>query len=106
MDAYILTARLFKGEELTPDEKAFLRKRNAKYETVRYLYLEKMKGAGLTDFHFTPGDDFINTPTIDIVNALLDMRNAPSTPLDFGDLSWKKAGPPETGRKKSKLTNE
>lgn len=107
MDNHLLTTiRLLAGdEEVTQEEKLELRLRSGKYNLVRFLYTEKMKGTGLVDFHFSPGDNFMETPTIDIVNSLLDMneqmKNA--VPLDFGDLSLRKSDPPHTGRQKTTL---
>ena len=104
-DIYELAAKQLIGEELSVEEKTRLQKRNSKYELVRFLYLEKMKGLGLTNFHFTPGDGFETTPTIDIVNTLVNsmediIKNA--TPLDFGDLRWVH-NPPNTERTKTTL---
>jgi hypothetical protein len=79
------------GEELTDDEKKYVRERNAKYELVRYVYMEKMKhdGLGLTNFQFTPGDSFMDTPIIDIVNDLLKIneviKNGNYEVVDFDD---------------------
>jgi hypothetical protein len=74
--AFELTMKAIGGEELTDDEAKYLRLRNAKYELVRYVYMEKMEheGSKLTDFHFTPGDSFVDTPIIDIVNSLLKIN--------------------------------
>jgi hypothetical protein len=106
--AFELTMKAFSGEELTDDEKRYLRERNAKYELVRYVYMEKMKhdGSGLTQFHFTPGDNFIDTPVIDIVNGLLkvneSIKNGDYEVLDFGDSNWKH-NPPHSGKEKTEL---
>lgn len=107
-DIYELAIKSLVGEELTNEEKLRLQRRNAKYELVRFLYIEKMKETGLKDFHFTPGDSFEDTPTIDIVNSLIaiseELKNA--TPLDFGDSHWvdnKYGQPPNTGRVKTAL---
>jgi len=106
--AFELTMKAFSGEQLTDDESKYLRARNAKYEIVRYVYMEKMKheGSGLTQFHFTPGDNFIDTPVIDIVNGLLKLNQAIKDgnvkSLDFGDGSWEH-NPPHTGREKTEL---
>ena len=74
--AFELTMKAMSGKELTEDEKNYVRLRNAKYEIVRYVYMEKMEheGSKLTDFHFTPGDSFVDTPIIDIVNSLLKIN--------------------------------
>ena len=106
--AYELTMKAFSGEQLTDDESKYLRARNAKYEIVRYVYMEKMKhdGSGVTQFHFTPGDSFIDTPVIDIVNELLKVNQAIKDgkvkPIDFGD-SNRKHNPPHSGKEKTEL---
>ena len=106
--AFELTMKAFGGEQLTEDENKYLRLRNAKYEIVRYVYMEKMEheGSKLTDFHFTPGDSFVDTPIIDIVNSLLkikeNIKDGKVTPLDFGDLNWRD-NPPHSGKEKTTL---
>jgi hypothetical protein len=70
--------------------------------------MEKMEheGSKLTDFHFTPGDSFVDTPIIDIVNSLLkikeNIKDGKVTPLDFGDLNWRD-NPPHSGKEKTTL---
>lgn len=106
--AFELTMKSLSGEELTDDEKKYLHQRNAKYELVRYVYIEKMKhkGSGLTNFQFTPGDSFMDTPIIDIVNDLLKfseaIENGDYEVADFGD-SNRKHNPPHTGKEKTTL---
>jgi hypothetical protein len=101
--AFELTMKSISGEELTDDEKKYVRERNAKYELVRYVYMEKMKheGSGVTQFHFTPGESFMDTPIIDIVNSLLKInhgiKEGKVTPRDFGDLNWI-YNPPHSGK--------
>ena len=105
-----LTMKAFSGEQLTEDESKYLRARNAKYEFVRYVYMEKMKheGSGLTNFQFTPGESFMDTPIIDIVNDLMKFNEAIKDgkvkPLDFGDLRWRDA-PPHSGKTKRTLVD-
>ncbi len=106
--AFELTMRSLSGEELTDDEKKYVQERNAKYELVRYVYMEKMKhdGLDLQNFQFSPGESFMETPIVDIVNELLKMneaiKNGDYEVLDFGDSSWVH-NPPKTGREKTKL---
>ena len=106
--AFELTMKAMSDKELTEDENKYLRLRNAKYEIVRYVYMEKMEheGSKLTDFHFTPGDSFVDTPIIDIVNGLLkineNIKDGKVTPLDFGDLNWRD-NPPHYGKEKTTL---
>lgn len=107
--AYELTMKAFSGEQLTDDESKYLRARNAKYELVRYVYIEKMKheGSELKQFHFTPGESFMDTPIIDIVNDLMKfneaIKNGKVKPLNFGDLSLVKHNPPHSGKEKTEL---
>ena len=106
--ALTIAMKAMSGRELADDEAKYLRERNAKYELVRYVYMEKMKheGSGLINFHFTPGDSFVDTPIIDIVNSLLkineNIKDGKVTPLDFGDLDWRD-NPPHSGKEKTTL---
>ena len=106
--ALTIAMKAMSGRELADDEAKYLRERNAKYELIRYVYMEKMKheGSGLTNFHFTPGESFMDTPIIDIVNDLLKFNRAIEdgkvTPLDFGDLNWRD-NPPRSGKEKTTL---
>ena len=103
-----LTMKAFSGEELTDDEKKYLHQRNAKYELVRYVYMEKMKheGSEIKQFHFSPGDNFMYTPILDIVNELMRfneaIKNGDYEVADFGD-SNRKHNPPNTGQEKTTL---
>jgi hypothetical protein len=103
--AFELAMKSISGEELTDDEKKYVRERNAKYELVRYVYMEKMKheGSGVTQFHFTPGESFMETPVIDIVNDLMKINESIKNG-DFEIVDWDEVdGPPHTGREKTKL---
>jgi hypothetical protein len=103
-----LTMKAFSGEQLTDDENKYLRARNAKYELVRYVYIEKMKheGLSLTNFQFSPGDSFMETPIFDIVNGLIkvneSIKNGDYEVVDFGD-SNRKHNPPHSGKEKTTL---
>ncbi len=113
--AFELTMKAVSGEELTDDEKNYVRQRNAKYELVRYVYMEKMKHEGLelVNFHFTPGDSFVDTPIIDIVNNLLEFNQAIKdgkvTKVNFDDLEFVDLdddalhNPPHSGKEKTTL---
>lgn len=104
-----LTLRSVIGEQLTDDEKRYVHERTAKYELVRYLYTEKMRhdGVDLKNFHFTPGDGFMDVPIYNIVNGLLEVnkaiKNGDYEVLDFGDSSLVKSNPPYTGKEKTDL---
>jgi hypothetical protein len=79
--AFEITTDLLMGKEVSDEDKLWLQKRNAKYEIVRVLYMEKMNamnadGMKLTNFQFTPGDSFAETPTIDVLNELLKLNEA------------------------------
>ena len=106
--AFDLTMKALMGEQLTDEEKLYLQKRDAKYKLVQYVYMEKMNhdGAGLTQFEFTPGESFMDTPIVDIVNGLLkldqDIKDGKYTPQVFGD-SNRMSNPPKTGRVKTNL---
>jgi hypothetical protein len=108
--AYELTMKMFSGEQLTDDESKYLHNRNAKYELVRYVYMEKMRhdGVDLLNFQFSPGDSFMDTPIIDIVNGLLEVneaiKNGDYEVLEFGDgTELRKSNPPHTGKEKTTL---
>jgi hypothetical protein len=96
MDIYELSAKMIIGDELTVDEKLQIQRYKTKYELVRLLYMEK-KNAGsskVSQFHFTPGNKFIDIPTIDIVNELVKC---------FENIENNIHNPPETGMKKRTL---
>jgi hypothetical protein len=105
-----LTMKSLSGEELTDDEKKYVRERNAKYELIRHVYIEKMRhdGVDLKNFHFTPGEGFMDVPIYDIVNGLLEVnkaiKNGDYEVLDFGDgTELRKSNPPHTGKEKTTL---
>lgn len=110
--AFELTTKALVGEELSDEEKKYLRERNARYELVRYIYTEKInsgegfrgEGHKLINFQFTPGESFDKTPIFDIVDSLLkvnkELKNA--EPMTFGD-SNKYGNPPHTGMAKRTL---
>jgi hypothetical protein len=119
-DIYILSAKAMIGEDLTDDEKKTLHDYNTKYKLVRYLVMEhrKLQGFELVDFQFTPGDTFLKTSALDVANAIIESLSAPSTPLDFGDGTFKFdddgnpipqrgvfGNPPHTGKTKRALVN-
>ena len=84
-------ARFVSGEEIPEEEKLKIRARNVKYELVRYLVMEKgmnVNGVNfqLKNFHFTPGHDFMEIPTIDIVNSILNIDIDDSGIVDPPDL--------------------
>ena len=76
--AFEININLLMGKDVSDEDKLWLQKRNAKYEIVRVLYMEKMKADGieLKNFQFTPGDKFAETPTIDVLNDLLKFNGA------------------------------
>ena len=103
-----LTVKSLLSEQLTDDEKKYLHNRNAKYELVRYVYMEKMKheGSEIKQFHFSPSDNFMDTPIIDIVNDLMKfneaIKNGDYEVADFGD-SNREHNPPHSGKEKTTL---
>jgi hypothetical protein len=104
--AFRLTMKAVSGKELTDDEKNYVSQRNAKYELVRYVYIEKMthEGSKMVNFQFAPGESFMDTPVIDIVNNLLEFNKAIKegkvTRLDFGDALHNL---PHSGKEKTTL---
>lgn len=106
-----LTSKQLIGEPLSDEEKKLIRDYDARYRIVQFLYLDKvnsgLKKPRVTQFHFTPGDKFMETPIIDIVNELMKIQKAVDDgkikPLDFGDSSHWVDNPPRTGMKKKTL---
>jgi hypothetical protein len=100
MDIYELSAKMILGDELSVDEKVRVQKYNAKYELVRFLYMEKMNAGSskVSQFYFTPGNKFIDIPTIDIVNELVKCFEG----IDDGRYS-REHNPTETGLQKRTL---
>lgn len=95
-------------EQLSSEETGKLKKRQIKYELIRFLYMEKMKAngeKGLVNFHFTPGTNFEETPIIDVVNTLIELNNESNSAeaFSFNDLKWKKHNPPDTGLRKTSI---
>ena len=105
--AFELAIKALTSEGLTDSENNYMHV-IGKYEIVRYVYMEKMKheGSGLTNFQFSPGDNFMETPIIDIVNGLLkvyeEIKNGDYEVLDFDDESWID-NPPHSGKEKTTL---
>lgn len=104
-------AKLLAGKEVTDEDKTSLREHSARYELVRFLYMEKMKADGmpLSDFHFTPGPKWTEVPIIDIINDLLEFNKAISDgnvkPIKFDDAKLVKHGPPHTGMEKVNISD-
>lgn len=96
MKAFEITTKMIVGEDVTDEEKSYARNYNAKYAIVRHLVMEKKKQErlGLKDFHFTPGEDFMETPTVDVVNSIIKSFSAIVEPFSFGDLRLRKSKPP------------
>lgn len=109
MKSFELTIKMTVGEDLTEDEKSYVRNYNAKYSIVRHLVIEKMQkeNLGLKNFHFSPGEGFMTTPTIDVVNGIVNVFSSKETLIDFSDESLvssnKYGNPPVTGRQKTNL---
>ena len=91
MKAFEVTTKMIIGEDVTDEEKSYARNYNAKYAIVRHLVMEKMQQEklGLADFQFTPGEDFMKTPTVDVVNSIIKTFAVKAEPFSFGDSSWK-----------------
>jgi hypothetical protein len=101
--AFELTMKSLTSEGLTDDEAKYLRERNAKYELVRYVYMEKMKheGSELVNFQFYPGESFVDTPIIDIVNDLMKFNEAIKNG-NYEAVDWEH-NPPHSGKEKTTL---
>jgi hypothetical protein len=102
-DTALLGIKALVGEEeLTPEELSHLQEYDLKYSIIRYVYMEKMKADGhpMSNFHFTPGDGFMEVPIFDFVQTLLDineeLKNA--KPMTFGDSKRHFGNPPNTGQ--------
>jgi hypothetical protein len=97
-----ISMRMVIGEEVTEDEAQQVKEYDLKYALVRYIYMEKKKhdtpenSPVLTQFHFTPGEGFMEAPIYDIVHGLIQI-----------DLTARKGNykhnPPVTGREKREL---
>jgi hypothetical protein len=97
-----ISMKMIIGEEVTEAEAQQVKEYDLKYALVRYIYMEKKKHDTpenvpvLTQFHFTPGEGFMETPIYDMVDELLKI-----------DLSVRKGNykhnPPVTGREKREL---
>lgn len=99
MKIFDLNTRLLMREQLSAEEIKLLRDYNSKYELVRFLVMEKNKSK---NFHFTPGDLFMELPIIDIVNECLKVFDG--KPFRFNDgKSLDPSNPPVTGQEKQKL---
>lgn len=105
MKAFEITTKIMVGEDVTEEEKSYARNYNAKYSIVRHLVMEKLatdKTKETKDFHFTPGEDFMKTPTVDVVNSILKVFSGFPEKFDtskpFGD-------PPHTGKPKRNLVS-
>ena len=91
--------KVLMGKEITPAEQKQLTEANTKYALVKFLYIEKLKnlGVNLRNFSFSPGDDWLEVPTIDLVNSLVDLHikiasgEIKSEPFTFGDLKLHKS---------------
>lgn len=86
--AFDITTRLLMKEEVSEEEKLYLKNRNAKYELVRYLikdYYKHNSEAELKDFHFSPGEEFDNTSALEIASAIVNVDLSNAKPLVFND---------------------
>ena len=91
--AFEITTKMIVGEDISEDDKKYLRERNRKYELVRFLVMDHSKqngGPELSNFHFTPGDDFDNTSALDIANEIVNLWG-PHKTFSFGDYSLRKS---------------
>lgn len=98
-----MAIKMIVSKDATEEEKSFAHDYNMKYSVVRHLVMERFaidKSKEMKNFHFTPGVNFMKTPTVDVVNSILSMFSGfpekfdPSNP--FGE-------PPHTGNPKRNL---
>lgn len=106
MKAYELGLRAFLGDEtLTKEELDSVRERNVRYELVRFLVAEKLNNGNpkykTMNFHFTPGSGFMETPIIDIVNSIINVKVSPEDLV----LGASKGGAPFTGLEKRNIND-
>lgn len=104
MKAFEVTTKMIIGEDVTDEEKSYARNYNAKYAIVRHLVMEKMQQEklGLTNFQFSTGEDFMKTPTVDVVNSIIKTFAIIAEPVSFGDSRWI-GNPPQTNQPKTTL---
>jgi hypothetical protein len=90
MDDILTRAML--GEVLSAEEQAQLKARNFRYELVRTLYMEKMRalGVNIKNFHFTPGDKWMDLPVYDLISSLIGIHEKRESgeykPIDISEL--------------------
>lgn len=106
LDIYELSAKALVGEQLSYEEKNKLQNYNTKYALVRYLVAEKQRhlGVNLSNFHFTPGTGFLETPALDVANEIINSFLLPATLLIFND-SNRENNPPHSGKVKRTLVD-
>lgn len=76
--------RLLMGEEITEAERKQLNEEHVKRTLIKFLFAEKMKEMGheVRQSNFTFGPNWMQTPTIDIVNSLIDIQRK----VDSGEI--------------------
>jgi hypothetical protein len=103
MEIFTVTTKLLMNEPITDEELEFYRNYCEKYTLVCKIVMEELNkdsSKSTSNFRFTPGEDFMKTPTVDVVNSILKMfsgfleKNDPSKP--FGES-------PQSGRLKKSL---
>lgn len=92
--SFDLSVKSLLGEALSDEEREYLKEYNLRYALVRFLYTEarnksrKEGQAELIDFHFTPGESFMEMSIYNIVKALLESDfESKSKPLNLSDLT-------------------
>lgn len=98
--AFDISTKILLGEEVSDEEKLYLKNRNTKYELVRYLVIEHSKyngGHELKDFHFSPGDGFDDKSVLEIASTIVNIDLSNAKPLKFNDKKTRTVfdGPPE-----------
>lgn len=73
-----IAVRGLMDKDVSDDDKQFLREYEVRYALVKFLYKEKYNqlypDQKLINFSFTPGDGFMETPIVDLVESLLEIK--------------------------------
>lgn len=92
MKHYETAMKILLGEKVSTEDLKAFRMHEAKYQIVRELYLEhqRINGKELSNFHFTPGDNFDEISTYEILKTLIEMDLSKAKEIKFGDYNMRK----------------
>ena len=74
MEIFTITTKILMKEPISTKELEFFRTYNEKYALVCEMVMKELGrdvSKTTTKFHFTPGDDFIDTAIEEVVNEIL-----------------------------------